>query len=119
MASRSHLMEKAEEFLQEEVYKEVLDQYNLACKSEQIQVYSLYCEEKYHQFSEEKLFEELEKLVTRLKRERVEKKLMTIRQEIQEAEKAGEKEKLLKLLTEQQEFTQQKNLISDAAYGKN
>jgi DNA primase len=114
----SELLDKKDFFEDEEnIYNTLFDQYNstrpeargwnlddglLAKVREKINVLSLYAEDKYGEFSEEAVAVELEKLIDRLKKDRKIHKLRDLEMRINEAEKAGEKDKLLKLLMEQQ-----------------
>lgn len=99
------------------VYNELLDQYNSTrskpCKwnfdkgslskvREKINVLTLYAEDKYGEFSPNAVTVELEKLVDKLRRDCKTRKLKEIENGIKEAEDTGDKDKLLKLLMEQQ-----------------
>ncbi|MFA7685298.1 MAG: DNA primase [Candidatus Gracilibacteria bacterium] len=101
------------------IYNELVDQYNsarthfrewnfdqglLAKEREKINVTLLYAEDKYGEFSEEAVSVELGKLVDKLRKDCKNKRLKNIEFEIKEAENAGEKNRLLALLMEQQEL---------------
>jgi DNA primase len=113
------LKESDFEEYEKNVYNELLDQYNssrthfkewsfdaglLAKEREKVNVKMLYVEDKYDEFSVEAITVELEKLVDRLKKDSKAKRLKNIESEIKEAEKAGEKNRMLALLMEQQEL---------------
>ncbi len=99
------------------VYKELDAQYNahrqdfrgwdekkgfLADTSEKVDVLKLYAEEQYGEFSDEACGAELKKLIDKIRKDRKTQKLREIEMSITEVEKAGDKDKLLKLLGEQQ-----------------
>ena len=101
------------------IYNELVDQYNsartqfrewnfdeglLAEEREKINVLLLCVEDKYGEFSDEAVSVELEKLIDRLRKDCKIKRLKDIEFEIKEAENAGEKNRLLALLMEQQEL---------------
>ncbi len=105
--------------VEKDIYKELHDQYNksrnglkewnfdkgfLASVKEKLDVLLLYVEERYGELSEESMGEEVEKLVDKVKKTRRSKKLNDLRTQIVEAEKNDEKEKLIKLLKEQQKL---------------
>lgn len=101
------------------IYNELLDQYNsartrfkewnfdagiLAKEREKVNVMLLYSEDKYGAFSEEAVAVELGKLIDKMKKDSKARRLRDIAFEINEAENAGEKNRLLALLMEQQEL---------------
>lgn len=105
--------------LEKDVYKALLGQYNearnglrewnfdkgfLLSVKERLDVLLLYVEELYGELSEELVGEEVEKLVDKVKKTRRSKKLNDLRTQVVEAEKNDEKEKLIKLLKEQQKL---------------
>ncbi|MFA6917222.1 MAG: DNA primase [Candidatus Gracilibacteria bacterium] len=122
-----NLFKKAPELISEKdfdgdeknIYNELLEQYNsarthfrewnfdsgfLASAKEKVNVMLLYADDKYGEFSEEAVNVELEKLVDKLRKDSKTKKLKDIEFEIKEAEKAGERNRMLALLMEQQEL---------------
>ncbi len=101
------------------VYKVLTDQYNssrdvfdswdLDCKvladlRGKVDVFLLFAEGKYGNFPKETLLMEIEKLTEKMKATRKAQKLKDIQSQIVEAERANEKEKLIKLLTIQQDL---------------
>jgi len=101
----------------EDIYTSLVDQYNstrpeigkwnfdnglVADLREKINVMLLFADDRYGEFSEEAIGIELVKLIDRLKKDCKMQKLKDLEIRIKEAEKNSEKEKLLKLLTEQQ-----------------
>ncbi|MFA6992793.1 MAG: DNA primase, partial [Candidatus Gracilibacteria bacterium] len=102
-----------------DVYKVLFDQYNrsrsefkrwnfdddfLAERRGEIDVLSLYAEERYGSFSVESLAIEVEKLVDKLRKTRRGENLAELQVRIAEAEKLKEKDKLMELLKEQQKL---------------
>lgn len=102
-----------------EVYKALYDQYNsarndlnewnfnkgfLADRKGKIDILMLYAEERYGRFSEISLESEIEKLVDKMKEVRRNKQLNELQLKISEAEKEDNREKLFKLLEEQQKL---------------
>lgn len=111
--------EKDFEGSEKDVYNELAEQYNsarnhfkewsfeaglLASAREKVNAMFMYAEDKYGEFSEEAVAVELGKLVDRLRKDSRIKRLRSIEFEIKEAEKAGEKNRMLALLMEQQEL---------------
>ncbi|NIA02057.1 MAG: DNA primase [Nitrospirae bacterium] len=105
--------------IDKDVYKALYDQYNkarnglrewnldkgfLAGIREKLDILLLYVEEKYGALSEKSVEDEVEKLVDKMKRTRINKQLDDLRIQIVEAEKNDEKEKLIELLKEQQKL---------------
>lgn len=101
------------------IYNELTSQYNLFRKTfeewdlksefftslkEKIDIWVLYCDLKYQEFSDENLEKEVKNLLTRVKKEWFRTKLEDIRLKINEAEKSEDKERLMELLTEQQKL---------------
>ncbi|MBI4231889.1 DNA primase [Candidatus Peregrinibacteria bacterium] len=101
------------------VYKALTDQYNsqrekfkgwnfekgvFSDLSGKFDVLTLYVEERYAEFSQELLEQELVKLIDRLKKDRRVGKLREVQTRIVEAENNKEKEKLMELLAEQQKL---------------
>ena len=101
------------------VYNALTDQYNtirtefeswnfdkgfLAEIKDKINVWTLYVEERYSMFGEESLELELGKLVDKLQKTRKIGRLKKVQNDIAEAEKAEDKEKLIELLQEQQKL---------------
>jgi DNA primase len=122
-----HLFEKLsklvneKDFFQEmkDVYKGMYDQYNksrngfskwdfskslLSNLKEKIDILLLYADEKYGRVSEESLQKEIEKLVDKIKKMRKSRQLDDLQKRIIEAEKSENREKLMKLLKEQQKL---------------
>ncbi|MFA5820659.1 MAG: DNA primase [Candidatus Gracilibacteria bacterium] len=102
---------------QKAIYNDLTDQYNsarndferwdndskvLAQEREKLNVLSLYVQEQYRLFSEDALTVEVGKLIDKMKKDRVARRLKQIENGIKEAEDEADKEKLIRLLTEQQ-----------------
>ncbi|MBI2634371.1 DNA primase [Candidatus Peregrinibacteria bacterium] len=99
------------------VYNALTDQYNstrgkfvgwsfddgcLADASGKVAVWRLYAEDRYANFSEQTLEEEVKKLIDKLRKDRRNIELKEIQRQIGEAEDSGDKEKLKSLLATQQ-----------------
>ncbi|MFA6305962.1 MAG: DNA primase [Candidatus Gracilibacteria bacterium] len=99
------------------IYKECLNQYNssrthegkwdfgsevLGSLKASVDVYVLYVEDKYQDFSDEAVALEVKKLVDNMRRSAKNNTLREIQLKMKEAEKSGDKALLLKLLQEQQ-----------------
>ncbi len=101
------------------VYNTMLSQYNasrqdqeswdfkasdLAEHKQKIELLSLYAEERYSSFPKEVVDEEVDKLLAQFKKTCKRDKLKSLERDISEAEKGGEKEKLMGLLLLQQKI---------------
>jgi len=107
---------------QKAIYKTFSDQYNSARTEKKawnfdtgflaevkgdFDVLSLYASEKYNEFSEKVVVDEVEKIVDRYKKERRNSRLSEIQLRIVDAERDGKKDELIALLQKQQEIFKQ------------
>lgn len=96
------------------IYKVLEDQYNSQSKDSRVKwdlkeyanfmVFAIYAEEKYSLLSQEKLVSEVKQLIGKMRTSKKEQRLAEILKKIAEADKNGDKERLMDLLREQQQI---------------